>query len=76
MKVVVPVSAVGIALAIMCGSAADANARSFEQCQSIAVSRGIPIRKAHPDRYVMLKGFGQKTKPKGFMARCMAGEPI
>jgi hypothetical protein len=75
MKVVV-VSAVGIALASACSGAADASARSFEQCQSIAVSRGIPIRKAHPDRYVMLKGFEHKTKPKGFMARCMAGEPV
>lgn len=47
--------------------------RTFEECQQLAVSRGIPIKKAHPDRYMMLKGFGEKTKPKGFMARCMAG---
>ena len=50
-----------------------ATTRSFEECQKVALSRGIPIKRAHPDRYVMLKGFGEKTSPKGFMARCMAG---
>ena len=50
-----------------------ATTRTFEECQKLALSRGIPIKKAHPDRYMMLKGYGEKTDPKGFMARCMAG---
>ena len=50
-----------------------ATTRTFEECQKLALSRGIPIKKAHPERYMMLKGYGEKTNPKGFMARCMAG---
>jgi hypothetical protein len=52
-----------------------ATSKTFEECQQLAISRGIPIKRAHPDRYMMLKGSGEKTKPKGFMARCMAGVP-
>ena len=54
-------------------SASFAGTRSFEECQKVALSRGIPIKRAHPDRYMMLKGHGENTDPKGFMARCMAG---
>jgi len=50
-----------------------ATTRTFDECQRLALSRGIPIKKAHPDRYMMLKVHGEKTNPKGFMARCMAG---
>ena len=59
--------------AIAIPTASLATARTFEECQKLAVARGIPIKKAHPDRYMMLKGNGEKTDPKGFMARCMAG---
>jgi hypothetical protein len=65
-----------IAAGVLAAAPASARERSFEQCQSIAISRGIPIRKAHPDRYRMLKGFGAKTNPTGFMARCMAGKSV
>jgi hypothetical protein len=54
-------------------TASFAASKTFEECQQIAITRGIPIKRAHPDRYMMLKGSGEKTKPKGFMARCMAG---
>jgi hypothetical protein len=54
-------------------TASSAANKTFEECQQIAISRGIPIKRAHPDRYKMLKGFGEKTKPTGFMTRCMAG---
>jgi hypothetical protein len=50
-----------------------ANERTYDECQQLAISRGIPIKRTHPNRYVMLKGWGEKTNPKGFMARCMAG---
>lgn len=49
---------------------------SFEECQRLAIARGIEARGAHANRYEMLKGSGQRTKPRGFMARCMAGETI
>ena len=50
-----------------------AKERTYDECQQLAISRGIPIKRTHPDRYTMLKGMGEKTNPKGFMARCMAG---
>jgi hypothetical protein len=65
-----------IAVAFPAATAATSNNRTFEECQQIAVSRGIPIKRAHPDRYVMLKGIGEKTDPKGFMARCMSGKQV
>ena len=62
-----------VLLIVMISAASFATTRSFGECQKLALSRGIPIKKAHPDRYMMLKGYGEKTDPKGFMARCMAG---
>jgi hypothetical protein len=62
-----------VLLVVMIPAASFAKTRTFEECQKLALSRGIPIKKAHPDRYMMLKGYGEKTNPKGFMARCMAG---
>jgi hypothetical protein len=61
---------------LVLGPASATTGRSFEQCQRLAIERGIPIKRAHPNRYVMLKGFGEKTKPKGFMAQCMSGMPM
>jgi hypothetical protein len=71
MKTIAVIGLIG-ALAFPAASLA-ASKRTFEECQQLAISRGIPIKRAHPNRYMMLKGFGEKTKPKGFMARCMAG---
>jgi hypothetical protein len=50
------------------------NGRSYEECRDIAVARGHRYGK-NPDRYLMLKGHGQKTNPQGLIARCMAGKP-
>ena len=50
--------------------------RSFEECQTLAVSRGFQIRTAHAYRYERLKNSGEKTHPTGFMAQCMAGMPM
>ena len=67
-------------VALLCGSAfAEKNmkvasaGRSYEECRDLAVARGLRHGK-NPDRYLMLKGFGQKTKPQGFIAQCMAGK--
>ena len=51
---------------------ARASGRSFEECQKIALARGLRYA-TPPKRYTMLKGHGQKTNPQGMMARCMAG---
>jgi hypothetical protein len=53
---------------------AAANGRSFDECRQLAVSRGL----ARPSmdsgqRYERLKAARLKTKPQGFIARCMAG---
>jgi hypothetical protein len=69
-------SVVFIMTIFVLGPANATKGRSFEECQRLAKERGIPIKRAHPDRYVMLKGFGEKTKPKGFMAQCMSGMPM
>jgi len=68
--------AVFIMAILILGPANATSGRSFEECQRLALERGIPIKRAHPDRYVMLKGFGEKTKPKGFIAQCMSGAPM
>jgi hypothetical protein len=67
--------------ALCCGSAYAATStkvasagRSYEECRDIAVARGHRYGK-NPDRYLMLKGHGQKTNPQGLIARCMAGKP-
>ena len=66
---------IGLIAFLAVPNASFAASKTFEECQQIAISRGILIKRAHPDRYMMLKGSGEKTKPKGFMARCMAGVP-
>ena len=68
------IATLGFLFLVVAGPSANFTAtRGFEECQKLALSRGIPVKKAHPDRYMMLKGYGEKTNPKGFMARCMAG---
>jgi hypothetical protein len=70
-----------IAIAVLCCSPALAAketkvasaGRSYEECRDVAVARGHRYGK-HPDRYLMLKGYGHKTNPQGLIARCMAGK--
>ena len=53
--------------------------RSFEECRDLAVSRGVAIRatgKIYQREYMQRKAAGLKTTPKGFIVRCMAGEPV
>jgi hypothetical protein len=54
---------------------AKATGRSFEECQALAVSRGVSVGRAHKvDRhYLVYRAAGMPTKPKGLTARCMAG---
>ena len=53
---------------------AEGKGRSYDECRQLAVSRGL----ARPSmdsgqRYERLQAAGHKTKPTGFIARCMAG---
>ena len=68
-----------IAIAVMSGpvvaDTTKTSGRTFEECHALAVSRGVHPRK-RAERYEMLKGYGEKTEPKGLIARCMAGKPI
>jgi hypothetical protein len=43
---------------------AQAAGRSFEECQKIALARGLRYA-TPPKRYTMLKGHGHKTNPQG-----------
>ncbi|HTS39720.1 MAG TPA: hypothetical protein VMH84_04165 [Xanthobacteraceae bacterium] len=50
--------------------------RSWEECNKIAVERGLRHPK-NAERYQTRLGFGEPmTKPQGLIARCMAGQPI
>jgi hypothetical protein len=74
MKIIAALGLLIVVLAIPVASlAAKKEGRTYEECQQLAISRGIPIKRTHAHRYMMLKGMGQKTEPKGFMARCVAG---
>ena len=60
-------------------AAASKHERSFEECRDLAVSRGVAIRKTgdiYQREYMQRKAAGLKTTPKGFIVRCMAGEPV
>ena len=64
---------------VQASAAASKHERSFEQCRDLAVSRGVAIRKTgeiYQREYMQRKAAGLKTTPKGFIVRCMAGEPV
>jgi hypothetical protein len=49
--------------------------RSFEECQALAISHGVPSRYTRKveSRYLMYKAAGTALHPKGQIARCMSG---
>jgi hypothetical protein len=49
--------------------------RSFEECQAVAVSHGVPSRYTNKveSRYLRYKAAGTVLHPKGLIARCMSG---
>jgi hypothetical protein len=49
--------------------------RSFEECQALAISRGVPSRYTNKveSRYLRYKAAGTAIHPKGLIARCMSG---
>jgi len=50
--------------------------RSWEECNQIAIERGLRHGKS-PERYQTRQGFGEPTTQRqGLIARCMAGDPI
>jgi hypothetical protein len=70
---------VGFSALVLSGlAAADATAaagRSFEECQARAVALGIHISRTGRvnQGYQRYKAAGTAIRPRGFMARCMAG---
>jgi hypothetical protein len=63
-------------LGSVCVTESQAAKRSFEECQALAVSRGVPVRftSGKVDRkYQLYKSAGETTHPKGLIARCMTG---
>jgi hypothetical protein len=51
-----------------------AKGRSYDECRQLAVSRGLARPSMNSgQRYERLQAAGLKTKPQGFIARCMAG---
>lgn len=47
----------------------------FEDCQALAISRGVPSRYTDKveGRYLRYKAAGKAIHPKGQIARCMSG---
>lgn len=64
-----------VALAIMAAADAKAAGRSFEECQARAVALGIHTNRTGrvTQQYLRYKAAGTAIRPRGFMARCMAG---
>jgi hypothetical protein len=65
------------AFALIALTAADASAaaRSFEECQARAIALGIHISSTGKvaQQYQRYQSAGTAIRPRGFMARCMAG---
>lgn len=61
----------------MPGLPAPANAagRSYEECQALAVARGVQPRFTRKvfHNYLRYKAAGTAIRPRGLVARCMAG---
>jgi hypothetical protein len=53
--------------------AAQKQARSYDECRQLAISRGWKPRQNASARYLRRKAAGLETHPTGFMARCLAG---
>jgi len=64
-------------LVSMTAPATQSNAagRSYEECQAFALSRGIKPRYTRKvfHNYLRYKAAGTALRPRGFVARCMAG---
>jgi hypothetical protein len=55
-------------------SSAEGKGRSYDECRDLAVSRGLTRPSMDSgQRYERLQAAGHKTKPQGFIARCMVG---
>jgi hypothetical protein len=68
------VGLLALAAAELAASDVRAAGRSFEQCQARAVALGIQIRPGRVSQhYLRYKAAGTAIRPRGFMARCMAG---
>lgn len=53
---------------------AEGKGRSYDECRQLAVSRGLTRPSMDSgQRYERMRAAGRKTKPQGFIARCMAG---
>ena len=62
-------------LAVLAAADGKAASRSFEECQARAMALGIHISRTGRvyQRYLRYKAAGTAIRPRGFMARCMAG---
>jgi hypothetical protein len=62
-------------LAVFAAANGKAAGRSFEECQARAVALGIHASRTGRvyQRYLRYKAAGTAIRPRGFMARCMAG---
>jgi hypothetical protein len=76
LKIVIAALVTSLLLLIV-GIAEQSNAagRSFEECQALAISRGVPARGTQKvyHKYLRYKAAGTAINPRGLMARCMAG---
>ena len=48
--------------------------RSYEECQQLAIARGLKAQARPNPRFEALNAEGKANKPTGFMAQCMTGK--
>jgi len=48
--------------------------RSYEECQKLAIERGLKAQARANPRFEALNAQGKANKPTGFMAQCMTGK--
>ena len=74
MRMLIALGAIVVFAVPVASLSAEGKGRSYDECRQLAVSRGLVKPSMDSgQRYARLKAAGLKTKPTGFIARCLAG---
>jgi hypothetical protein len=74
MRMIIAFGAITLCAIPAASLAAGVKGRSYDECRQLAVSRGLTRPSMNSgQRYERLQAAGLKTRPQGFIARCMAG---
>jgi hypothetical protein len=70
----IPAAAILLLMAWPNPSTAAKAGRSYDECQQLAIARGLKAQAKPNPRFHALNAQGQANKPTGFMAQCMTGK--